>query len=356
MVPGSIPIYRYSDHGLLYSESEGGMAMESLYCNVPCYFGLLAYAEMAEATGKADFAGRWRAQAERLLGAMNAYFPATLEPWGDVWNPEKVGGWGLSTATVPILEGMELYGYDAVNRLPAGWAERTKRTYAMQSSQRKPRYCDPSAMGYGQGFMTQSALLLDRMDDATHMTEWMARFCFAPRQPHPYRVPESVVMKSDGSMWARGGDLGNGFQMGEVLLACHILLGIDDYDANTLKLMPRLPIGWTGVSIRNWPVRVASSARSEMAMLSMELTRDKDCKKCDLKISVDKPIDNVAIRLGPFPIATQGLLLRITRRMQMRCCLSPAIPSGRGFASVQYTIRASFRRKRNNLIASRSHR
>ena len=42
-------------------------------------------------------------------------------------------------------------------------------------------------------------------------------------------------MKSDSSMWCRGGDLGNGFQMGGVLLACHILLGIDDFDVNTLE-------------------------------------------------------------------------------------------------------------------------
>jgi hypothetical protein len=41
------PGLSFSEHGLLYSESEGGMQMESLYCNVPCYFGLLAYAEMA---------------------------------------------------------------------------------------------------------------------------------------------------------------------------------------------------------------------------------------------------------------------------------------------------------------------
>jgi hypothetical protein len=155
--------------------------------------------------------------------------------------------------------------------------------------------------------------LLDRMNDATHMAEWMARFCFAPRQPHPFRVPECVMMKSDGSMWARRGDLGNGFQMGEVLMTCHILLGIDDYDANTLKLMPRLPIGWTGVSVHKWPVRVSSSSRSEMAMLSMELTRDKGCNKCSFKISLDKPVDNVAIRVGPFPISTTQLTVRNNR-------------------------------------------
>jgi hypothetical protein len=311
------PELSLSEHGLLYSESEAGMEMESLYCNVPCYFGLLAYAEMAEVAGKTDFARRWRAQAERLLDAMNAYFPATLEPWGDVWDREKVTGnekgWGPSAAMVPILEAMELYGYDPASRMPAGWAERTRRTYDLLFAQRRPRYCEPATLGYGQGFMTQSALLLDRMDDATRMTAWMARLCFAPRQPHPYRVPECVMMKSDGSMWARRGDLGNGFQMGEVLLACQILLGIDDYDANTLKLMPRLPIGWTGVSVHNWPVRVSSSSRSEMAMLSMELTRDSNYKKCDFNLYADKPVDDLAIRLGPFPISAKQLNVEINR-------------------------------------------
>jgi len=311
------PQLSFSEHGLLYSESEAGMEMESLYCNVPCYFGLLAYAEMAEVAGKTDFAGRWRAQAERLLDAMNAYFPATLEPWGDVWDREKVTGnekgWGPSAAMVPILEAMELYGYDPASRMPAGWAERTRRTYDLLFAQRSPRYCEPATLGYGQGFMTQSALLLDRMGDATQMTAWMAGLCFAPRQPHPYRVPECVMMKSDGSMWARRGDLGNGFQMGEVLLTCQILLGIDDFEANTLKLMPRLPIGWTGVRVHKWPVRVSSLSRSEMAMLSMELTRDKGCNKCSFKISLDKPVDNVAIRVGPFPISATQLTVRNNR-------------------------------------------
>jgi hypothetical protein len=162
--------------------------------------------------------------------------------------------------------------------------------------------------------MTQSALLLDQMQDATQMTEWMARLCFAPRQPHPYRVPECVMMKSDGSAWARRGDLGNGFQAGEVLIACQILLGIDDYDTSALKLMPRLPIGWTGVNVHNWPVQVLSSGKSEMVMLTMELTRDKDCNRCDLKLIVDKPVDNVTLRLGPFPSSATKLRVSINRR------------------------------------------
>ena len=104
--------------------------------------------------------------------------------------------------------------------------------------------------------------------------------------------------------------MGNLFQMGEVINACDILLGIDDYHLRTLKLMPRLPIGWTGMSVHNWPVRVLSSGQSQMAMLSMELTRDKDCGNFNLKISVNKPVDNVAIRLGPFPPGAKKLIVR----------------------------------------------
>lgn len=310
------PELSLSEHGLLYSESEGGMEMESLYCNVPCYFGLLGYAEMAKVAGKEESAGRWSAQADRLLAAMNSYFPQTLATWGDVWDPEKVGGWGPATACVPIFEAAELHGYDAINRLPAGWADRTKRTYAMQSSKILPRYCNPSALGYGQGFITETALLLDQMDDATHMTEWMARFCFAPRQQYPFRVPESAVLKPDGSMWARGGDLGNGFQMGEVLLVCQIILGIDDYDEHLLKLMPRLPLGWNQVNISKWPVRVLSSGKSQMALLSLTVERNGHSKRCNVKLSFDMPIDNVALRLGPFPIDSRTVTVKVNRSLR----------------------------------------
>ena len=44
-----------------------------------------------------------------------------------------------------------------------------------------------------------------------------------------------------------------------------------------------------------------------MVVLSMELVRDKDCKKCEINLSADKPIDNLAIRLGPFPISAKSV-------------------------------------------------
>jgi hypothetical protein len=49
-------------------------------------------------------------------------------------------------------------------------------------------------------------------------------------------------------------------------------------------------------------------------MLSVELVRDKDCGKCNLKLSVDKPVDNVTVRLGPFPRSATQLKVRNNRR------------------------------------------
>ena len=46
------PTLSFSQHGLLYSESEGGMQMESMFCDLNCYLGLLGSIDMAKSTGR----------------------------------------------------------------------------------------------------------------------------------------------------------------------------------------------------------------------------------------------------------------------------------------------------------------
>jgi hypothetical protein len=50
-----------------------------------------------------------------------------------------------------------------------------------------------------------------------------------------------------------------------------------------------------------------------MAMLSMELTRDNNCKKCDFNLYADKPVDDLAVRLGPFPLSAKQLSVENNR-------------------------------------------
>ena len=83
----------FSEHGLLYSESEGGMQMESMFCDFNCYIGLLGYIDMAKSTGRTEWAKRWQEIADTYLKSMNAYYPTTIPPWGDVWGPHKAADW-----------------------------------------------------------------------------------------------------------------------------------------------------------------------------------------------------------------------------------------------------------------------
>ena len=52
-------------------------------------------------------------------------------------------------------------------------------------------------MGYGQRFVTQSALLLDRMHDATQMLDWTAKEIYDPRIGS-FIVPEAVQIDPTG--------------------------------------------------------------------------------------------------------------------------------------------------------------
>lgn len=302
------PDLSFAEHGLLYAESEGGMCCISLYCNIPCWLGLLAYAQMADAAGHPEKARRWRKTADDMKTAIESYFPTKSEQWGDVWDSTKTADWIYYHSTLaPIIQGMDLLGYDVAQLLPTDWRARTLNTYKMQLTKNKPAFCAPAGIGYGQCYITQSGLLLDQMADATEMVNWMARICFSPRMPHPYRVPEMTSVASDGSRWRRQGDLGNLYQLGEVVYTTHVIIGIDDLDSANLKLMPRMPLGWTSMTVKDWPVRTMSHSQSVLTNLSMNIKRDRAGKIFNISIKSDKPIDAVNLRIGPFPIQTKRL-------------------------------------------------
>lgn len=314
-IPWSLdnPELSFSEHGLLYGETEGGMQMESLFNNYPCYLGLLCYAQMADSIGETKKAKHWRQQAERLLSAMENYFPVETKQWGEIWNTETAGGWGPVSTLTPVIIGMDFWGYDTANYLPKGWLDRTKKSYPMVLSHNEPRYCNPWALGYGQSFTAQAALLLDEMEDAGKMINWIARCCFSPRQKHPYRVPEGSVVNLNASMWGRRGDLGNLFQMAEVIYTIHVIIGIDDLQQNCLKLMPRVPLRWEQISISDWPVQVNSKNISVLCDMSYNLKRSKENGQMEMDIEFDEPVDRLQIRLGPFPLETDQIEISINK-------------------------------------------
>jgi len=298
------PELSFSEHGLLYNETEGGRYAPSMYCDFVCYLGLLGYADMAAAVGKPEKASRWRGQAQRLFDAMMAYYPLEKEPWGTVWDPAKNGMFHYTHSTLaPVCIGMDYWGYDVMNRLPDGWLEITQNTYKMQLENNEPEFAAEFAatagIGYGQGYITQSALLLDEMDDAGKMVDWMAKICFAPNLKYPYTVPEGSIIDHDSKRWRRWGDLGNGYQLNEVIYTIQLMVGIDDVDPAQLKIMPRIPANWDGMEIEGWPVRTISGGQSKIVKISVKSQRANEAT-LDLDISFERPIDHARLRVGPF--------------------------------------------------------
>ncbi|MEN8255087.1 MAG: hypothetical protein ABFR33_06410 [Verrucomicrobiota bacterium] len=294
------PELSFSTNGLLYAESEGGMLAPSMYVDLVCYLGLLGYADMADVAGKPEKAARWRGQATRLFDAMMAYYPKETSAWGTVWDPKKNAMFMYTHSTLaPVCIGMDFWGYDVQNLLPEGWLEITQNTYKMQLARNKPAFAATAGIGYGQGYLTESALLLDKMGDGEKALDWMAKICFAPNLKYPYTVPEGSIIDYDGKMWRRWGDLGNLYQLGEVVYTCQLLVGIDDIDPAQLKIMPRIPASWSGMDVKEWPVRTMSGGESKTVKLSFKSERP-DPSKLNYTIVFSDCVDRVRLRVGPF--------------------------------------------------------
>ncbi|MEN8204138.1 MAG: hypothetical protein ABFS28_16185, partial [Bacteroidota bacterium] len=301
-----------SEQGLLHNESEGGLNKLSMYCDFACYLGLKSYSEIAESFENSEKASRWDSEASRLYKNMMAYYPLESDRWGDVWDPEKNAAFGYTHSTLaPLCIGMDYWGYDVANKLSQDWSDRTRRTYLMQLEKNAPEGAATAGIGYGQGYITQSALLLDEMTDAQKMVEWMAKVCFAPDLQHPFRVPEGSIISEDGATWRRWGDLGNGYQLIEVVHTVSLLVGIDDFSSEQLQIMPRILKDWKGLEVEEWPVRIISGGESVLGKMSMRLSTDYDKGEQKLTLTFEKPVDQGAYRLGPFPAGTKSI--KVTR-------------------------------------------
>ena len=99
-------------------------------------------------------------------------------------------------------------------------------------------------MGYGQGFVTQSALLLDHLHDATVMIDWAAKQIYDPRFGF-FIVPEGTQIDPAGKFWFRMGDQGNGVQEAEIVKTLRLIIGVDDTQPARLQFFRECPMTGT---------------------------------------------------------------------------------------------------------------
>ncbi len=277
------------------SECAGGIGY-SIYADVACMEALRGLAEMADSIGERESAAAWRAAAARLRRGIDRTYRDAEEPFGAVWTRRHSGWPNQSTVLGPVILPADRAGFTAAARAPE-WEPLNLATYRSLIARYRPFGFYGVAMGYGQGFVTQAALLLDRMDDAAKMVEWAARATYCPAHM-PFIVPEGCEVEPEGRFWHRTGDLGNGVQQGEIVKMCRVLLGVDDSDPARLRLVPRMPRGFTGMSVRDYPALAQRGGEARTIRLDYSLRREGDGML--LEVRSKSPLPEMDVRLGPF--------------------------------------------------------
>ncbi len=284
--------------GVLYTtgESAGGKGY-SVYPDYICMTSLEALARMADSIGETHSAALWRSRAAKMRSAMFAHYIISDPKYGSVWTLVDAGWPNKSTVLGPIILQADYTAY--APEADPRWQSADQAAYQRLLDTYKPLGFYGWAMGYGQGFVTQSALLLDRMNDATTMFHWTAKEIYDPRLgSREFIVPEGAQLDPTGKFIYRTGESGNGVQEDEIIKAFRILLGVDDLDPAHPRITPRMPYGWTELATDKYPILFSHDGKVETASLNYRLTRSSS--QMSLAISSNKPIGTVPIRLGPF--------------------------------------------------------
>ncbi|MCL5283470.1 MAG: hypothetical protein M1330_01975 [Armatimonadetes bacterium] len=277
------------------SECAGGIG-NAKYADFLCEEALRAYATMADSIGHDNTGTRWERTADHLLsGIEKSYF--TTDKWGPNWTLLPAGWPNKSTNLGPLIILADRRGFAPNDNLP-GWRIRDLNAFRRLVSSYRPFGFYGVAMGYGQGFVTQAALLLDQMRDATTMLNWLAKAIYYPGYK-PYITPEGCEVDPRGRFWHRTGDLGNGVQEGETVKVLRLVIGVDDDNPNRDQLIPRLPTGWDEISVSSYPM-LTDIGPGRRAVRRIEYRLQRKGRTMSLHFQADSPIQRLDVRLGPF--------------------------------------------------------
>ncbi|HTB85933.1 MAG TPA: hypothetical protein VK742_19975 [Candidatus Sulfotelmatobacter sp.] len=284
-------------HGSLHTtgESANGSGY-SVYSDDVCMGALRAIAQMAGSIGETNSAAQWRECADKMQAAIESQYIINDPKYGRIWTLEHAGWPYKSTILGPLvfLADYEGFAPEAEND---AWRSVNEAAYQRLIDTYQPFGFYGLTMGYGQGFVTQSALLLDRMHDATQMLDWTAKEIYDPRVGC-FIVSEGVQIDPTKKFWHRFGDLGNGVQEAEIVKTLRMIIGMDDTRPNSLRFYPRLPFGWNEISVKEYPVLFEQAGEIKTARLHYQLKRSG--VKMNLTIGADHDLGPVLMRLGPF--------------------------------------------------------
>lgn len=247
-------LYSYSEAS---SQDYGGF---DLYSNLISAAALVGFARMFRAIGEESYAGELEQASALIRKGVDEVFLCDTPDHGKVYTDTTEDCWTYEYKRFcEALMFADLYGYDIARDAPER-REILVRTFMRQ----KEEYYEPFSgrqMGYGQGYLNNAALMLDRFDELTECMNATAAECWNGHE-YNYIVPEGVILHGSGKYWFRNCDLGNGVQQAEIVKAARLMTGIDDFDMKRgVRLVPRLPLTWSGLSAENYPAHTEDGVK-----------------------------------------------------------------------------------------------
>jgi len=295
--------------GMLFSESEASTQTfggYDVFSNLISAYALTGYARLFRVIGNEAYADTLDALSAEIREGVRTHFTMEHPRYGQVLTDTIDDGWTYEyKRMVDLLIQSDLYGYDLADNDPALF-DLMNRTF---SAQKESFYAPESGrqMGYGQGYLTQSVIMLDRYEEFSDCVEAAAMMCYH-HTDHSYIVPEGVIMHGSKNFWFRNSDLGNAVQQAETLKCARLLLGIDDISPESgIRLVPRLPLTWNSLSVNDYPVTKKDRSITHMnlrytrtadASVSGRIEATDGCTRYVLDWETDADVSSV--RVGPF--------------------------------------------------------
>jgi hypothetical protein len=152
---------------------------------------------------------------------------------------------------------------------------------------------------YGQGYAMQAMLLMDSLNMMSKAVDFFALQTYQPVQGYivhrksPYYIYERMYSPDAPGKTeiVEGCGALNLVNVTEHLKVGRLMIGIDDSDPDTLKIIPRIPTSWSGYSASGWP----AYTRNGISYINIEY--NNTCNKISVKSTL--PIKVLQIRI-PF--------------------------------------------------------
>ena len=269
-----------------------------LFSNYNAFMALKAFARLAGQMENQTNELRWNQYASMLHDGIMSMFISSHPRYGKIFVDITNDVWTWEYKRfVPLFLANDFYTYDLAVDDPELYSI-CYNTYLAQKEDFFS-YASGRQMGYGQGYVTQAAILLDEFVDMKGYLEQAAAFCYH-HSDYNYFVCEGVIMHPSGRFWFRNSDLGNCVQQAEIVKAGRLLIGLDDLNPEKgLTIIPRLPSDWKTIEIKDYPV-IATDKTGQSLRSRVNYHYERIENGYAFSFETDQPIRLGKIRLGPF--------------------------------------------------------